>query len=163
MKIERTKNAARNIAFDGLQKTVNMMIPFIMRTVMLHYLGVKYLGLNGLFQSILSFLNLAELGVGSAMVFSMYEPIAKDDTDTICALMRLYRTSYRTIGIVIAVVGLTLTPFLRNLIKDEIPPDMNYCYRCDNMTSITRNPCTQIKKSERSQKDSGGIGSLLFG
>lgn len=125
MKIERTKNAARNIVFDGLQKTVNMLIPFIMRTVMLRYLGVKYLGLNGLFQSILSFLNLAELGVGSAMVFSMYKPIAEDDTETICALMKLYRTAYRVIGIFIAVVGLSLTPFLHNLIKDEIPPDMN--------------------------------------
>lgn len=125
MKIERTKNAARNMLFDGLQKSINMVIPFIMRTVMLHYLGVKYLGLNGLFQSILSFLNLAELGVGSAMVFSMYKPIAEDDTDSICALMKLYRTSYRTIGIVIAVTGLLLTPFLRSLIKDELPSDMN--------------------------------------
>ncbi|MBQ3761110.1 MAG: hypothetical protein II875_03745 [Clostridia bacterium] len=68
MKIERTKNAARNIAFDGLLKLLNMVIPFILRSVMLYYLGVQYLGLNGLFRSILSFLNLAELGVGSAMV-----------------------------------------------------------------------------------------------
>ena len=71
MKIERTKNAARNIFIDGIMRAMNMVIPFIMRTVMLHYLGMEYLGLNGLFKSILSFLNLAELGVGSAMVFSM--------------------------------------------------------------------------------------------
>lgn len=125
MKIERTKNAVRNMLFDGMLKTLNIVVPFIMRTVMLHFLGMQYLGLNGLFKSILSFLNLAELGVGSAMVFSMYKPIAEDDTESICALMRLYRSFYRVIGLFIAVVGLALTPFLRNLISSDIPPDMN--------------------------------------
>ena len=125
MKIQRTKNAARNIVFGTMLKTVKMVSPFIIRSFMLHYLGVQYLGLNGLFTSILSFLNLAELGVGSAMVFSMYKPIAEDDTESICALMKLYRTFYRIIGLFIAVMGLALTPFLRNLIKGDIPADMN--------------------------------------
>ena len=125
MKIQRTVNAARNMVFGSALKTLNMVIPFIMRSVLLYYLGVEYLGLSGLFRSILSFLNLAELGVGSAMVFSMYKPIAEDDTETICALMRLYRTFYRAIGLFIAVVGLALTPFLRNLISGDIPADMN--------------------------------------
>ena len=125
MKIERTKNAARNMVFDGAMRVLNMVLPFIMRTVMLHYLGMQYLGLSGLFKSILSFLNLAELGVGGAMVFSMYKPIAEDDTETICALMKLYRTFYRIIGLFIAVVGIALTPFLRSFIKGDIPPDMN--------------------------------------
>ena len=92
MKLERTKNAARNIVFDGTMEVVNLLFPFVIRSVMLHYLGTEYLGLNGLFKSLLSFLNLAELGVGSVMVFSMYKPIAEDDTPTICALLRLYRT-----------------------------------------------------------------------
>ncbi len=125
MKITRTKNAARNIATGGILKLTKMLAPFIIRSFMLHYLGVQYLGLNGLFVSILSFLNLAELGVGSAMVFSMYKPIAEDDTDAICALMKLYRTFYRAIGLFIAVLGLALIPFLRNLVKGDIPPDMN--------------------------------------
>ena len=125
MKIERTKNAARNIVFDGMLKLLNIIIPFFLRSIMLHYLGVKYLGLSGLFRSILSFLNLAELGVGSAMVFSMYKPIAEDDTPTICALLKLYRTFYQAIGLFIAVAGLTLTPFLRNLVGGDIPSDMN--------------------------------------
>ena len=125
MKIERTKNAMRNIVFDGFLRVLNMVLPFIMRSVILYFLGVEYLGLNGLFRSILSILNLAELGVGSAMVFSMYKPIAEDDTEAICALMRLYRTFYRIIGLAIAAIGLLLTPFLQNLISGEIPQDMN--------------------------------------
>ena len=125
MKIQRTKNAARNIVFGTLLKAIKMVAPFIIRSFMLRYLGVQYLGLNGLFVSILSFLNLAELGVGSAMVFSMYKPIAEDDTESICALMKLYRTFYRFIGLFIAVLGVALMPFLRNLIKGDVPPDMN--------------------------------------
>jgi O-antigen/teichoic acid export membrane protein len=125
MKLERTKNAARNVVFDGTMEIVNMIVPFIIRSVMLHFLGTEYLGLNGLFKSLLTFLNLAELGVGSAMVFSMYKPIAEDDTPTICALLRLYRTLYRIIGLAVAAVGLLLMPFLHNLIEGDLPAGMN--------------------------------------
>ena len=125
MKLDRTKNATRNIVFDGALEMMNMLFPFAIRSVMLHYLGTEYLGLNGLLKSLLMFLNLAELGVGSAMVFSMYKPIAEDDTFTICALLRLYRTLYRIIGLAIAAVGLLLMPVLRNLIKGDLPAGMN--------------------------------------
>ena len=125
MKLERTKNAARNIVFDGTLEMTNILFPFVIRSVMLHCLGTEYLGLNGLFKSLLTFLNLAELGVGSAMVFSMYKPIAEDDTSAICALLRLYRTLYRIIGLAIAAVGLLLMPILPGLIKGDLPNGMN--------------------------------------
>lgn len=125
MKIHRTKNAARNILVDGLMNAVNLLIPFFMRSITLHSLGVQYLGLNGLFRSLFSFLNLAELGVGSAIVFSMYRPIAEDNPETICALMRLYRRLYRLIGLVIAAAGLCFSPFLPVLIKGNVPTEIN--------------------------------------
>ncbi len=102
MKIDRTKNAGRNIVFGCMLKIYQIVMPFIMRTLMIYYMGIQYLGLNSLFTSILQVLNLAELGVGSAMVYSMYKPIAVDDKKMICALMKLYRTYYREIGIIIA-------------------------------------------------------------
>jgi O-antigen/teichoic acid export membrane protein len=125
MKIERTKNATRNIIFGGLLKIYQIVIPFVMRTVMIYFLGIQYLGLNSLFTSILQVLNLAELGVGSAMVYSMYKPIVEDDKERICSLMRLYRTYYRVIGLIIAVAGTILTPFVPHLIKGDVPADMN--------------------------------------
>ena len=96
-----------------------------MRTAMIYLIGVQYLGLNSLFTSILQVLNLAELGVGSAMVYSMYKPIAEDDDITICALMKIYRTYYRGIGLVIAIVGCALTPFIPHLIKSDVPAGIN--------------------------------------
>ena len=125
MKIERTKNAGRNIVFGVMLKAYQIVIPFVMRTVMIYLMGVQYLGLNSLFTSILQVLNLAELGVGSAMVYSMYKPIAIDDETRICALMKLYRTYYRVIGLVIAIIGVFLTPFIPKLIKSDVPHDIN--------------------------------------
>lgn len=125
MKIERTKNASKNIATGLFQKIYQMIAPFLMRTALLYYMGEQYLGLNSLFYSILHVLNLAELGVGNAMVFSMYKPIAEDDEDSICALMKLYRSYYRIIGLVIGVVGVLLTPAIPNLISGEVPEELN--------------------------------------
>lgn len=125
MKIERTQNATKIIKVGFLLKIYQIIAPFIMRTVMIYYMGVEYLGLNSLFSSVLQVLNIAELGVGSTMVFSMYKPIAQDDAPTICALMRLYRHYYRIIGLVIGVVGLALTPFIPKLVSGDIPAELN--------------------------------------
>jgi O-antigen/teichoic acid export membrane protein len=102
-----------------------MVVPFLMRTAMIYIMGVQYLGLNSLFVSIIQVLSLAELGVGNAMVFAMYKPIAQDDEQMICALMRLYRKYYRIIGSIIGVVGLALTPLVPKLISSEVPEGMN--------------------------------------
>lgn len=125
MKIERTKNATRNIVFGMLLRIYQTLCPFVIRTVMIYTLGMEYLGLNSLFTSILQVLNLTELGVGSAMTFSMYKPIAEDDKEHICALMRLYKIYYRVIGTVILVLGLLMIPFLPKLISGEVPSDIS--------------------------------------
>ena len=97
--MKRTRNAVRNVIFGGLLKGYQILVPFIMRTLLIRYLGMEYLGLNSLFTSILQILNLAELGVGSALGYSMYAPIAEGKKDEICALLSLYRRYYRLIGL----------------------------------------------------------------
>ena len=113
------------MVFGIILKIYQILLPFLFRTVIVYTLGVNYLGLNSLFTSVLQVLNLAELGVGSAMIFSMYKPIAEDDEMTICSLMRLYRTYYRIIGSIIAVVGIAVTPFIPKLIKGDIQAELN--------------------------------------
>lgn len=125
MKLQRTKNAGRNIVFGSILKLYQIAVPFVIRTVMIYFLGIEYVGLNGLFTAILQVLNLAELGVGSAMVFSMYKPIAEEDSETICALMQLYRKYYRLIGLIVCAGGLTIAPFLHLLIKGDLPAGIN--------------------------------------
>lgn len=125
MKLQRTKNATRNIVFGVILQIYNLAVPFLLRTALVYYLGMEYLGLNSLFASVLQVLNLAELGVGNAMVFSMYRPIATDDREAICKLMNLYKKYYRIIGTVILVVGLIITPVIPYIIEGDIPKDLN--------------------------------------
>lgn len=125
MKIERTKNSVRNIAMGFLNKFVMLLVPFIIRTIIIYLLGTNYVGLNSLFVSILTVLSLTELGFGSAIVFFLYKPIADNDTDTICALLNLYRKIYYIIGAVILVLGLILMPFLEVFIESDIPEGLN--------------------------------------
>lgn len=125
MKIERTKNAKAGILSGFLKQIVNLGLPFISRTVILYILGTEYLGLGGLFSSLLSFLSLAELGVSNAMVYSMYRPIAENDKTTIRALLALYRKLYRIIGGIILAGGIVCIPFLQYFIKGDVPADMN--------------------------------------
>ena len=108
MILNRRKNTIRGVVFGYLSKIISVLFPFAIKTIIINILGVQYLGLNALFSSVLNILNLAELGFGSAMVFSMYKPIEEDDTETINALLNLYRKLYRIIGIIVLTVGLAL-------------------------------------------------------
>lgn len=125
MKINRTVNATRSIFFGIILKFYQILCPFFMRTLMIHYMGIQYIGLNSLFASVLQVLNLAELGVGAAMVYCMYKPISEDNKDYICALTRLYRLYYRVIGLVILIAGIIILPFIKYLVKGDVPNEIN--------------------------------------
>lgn len=123
--MSRSKNTIRNIIWGFSYQVVSLLFPFVLRTIILYILGEQYLGLNSLFASVINVLNMAELGFSSAIVFSMYEPIAKQDKDTICALMALYKKVYQIIGSIVLVIGLSITPFLKFMIKGSTPADIN--------------------------------------
>lgn len=89
--------------FGGIDKILLMILPFITRTLILKLIGEEYLGLNGLFTSIITVLNIADLGFGAAITYSMYKPIAENDNDTLCAILNFYRKIYRIIGSIIFV------------------------------------------------------------
>lgn len=125
MKVNRTKNAKRNVIVGIINKCVVLILPFIVRTVFIYSLGAEYLGLNSLFTSILSVLNVTELGFSSAVVYCMYKPIANDDEKTINALLKFYKKVYSVIGTIILCLGLILMPFLPHLINGGCPPELN--------------------------------------
>lgn len=114
----RVKNSINNILMGLSGQVITLVIGFVVRTVFISMLGKTYLGVSGLFSNILSILSLAELGVGQAIVFSLYKPIANHDENKICALMKLYEKFYRIIFAVVLVVGLCVLPFLGFIIQD---------------------------------------------
>ena len=125
MKLNFVKNTKRNVVAGGINQGIRLFFPFLNRTLFLRLLGPEYLGLSGLFSSVLGVLSLAELGFGTAVVCSMYKPIADDDRDLVCAYLRFYRTVYRWIGSLIFAAGLCLLPFLRKIVHGDLPPDVN--------------------------------------
>lgn len=114
----RTTNTILNFISSIGGQLLTVVLQFAVRTVFINTLSESYLGINGLFSNILSMLSLAELGLGTAILFKLYEPIAKDNYNRITILMQFYRKAYTYIGIVVGVIGLCLIPFLPNLIKD---------------------------------------------
>lgn len=125
MSASRTKNAARNILFGFVNRFVLLFLPFLTRTLILRLLGATFLGVGTLFSSILSFLSLAELGLDSAIVYTMYRPIAENDGNSICALLKYYKKLYRKIGFIILLIGSALVPFLPILINGTPPESIN--------------------------------------
>lgn len=127
-KLNKTRNTIRNLTSGFLENIVGLLLPFLVRTIMLQKFGEEYLGLNSVFMSIISVLNLAELGFSSSVVFSLYKPIAENDTESICAYLAYFKKIYRNIGLLILAAGLAVMPFLRFTIHDTaIPGNLNYC------------------------------------
>ncbi|MBQ3306668.1 MAG: oligosaccharide flippase family protein [Bacilli bacterium] len=114
----RTANTFYNFITSMFGEFLAIILQFVVRTVFIHTLGKSYLGINGLFSNILQMLSLAELGVGSAILFKLYEPLSKNDKKRITILLKFYKRVYQIIGIVITVLGLSLIPFLRYIVKD---------------------------------------------
>ena len=114
----------RNPLSAALANVVNILVNFLAQKLFLGILNVEYLGINGLFSNIISMLSIFELGIGTAITFSLYSPLAKKDSLTVKALMIFYKKAYRIIAAIVGIIGLCVMPFLPNLIK-EIPVDIN--------------------------------------
>lgn len=122
-KQRRLENVIKNSALGVIAQGTNVLLSLIVRTVFIRCLSAEYLGINGLFTNILTMLSLAEMGVGSAIVYSMYKPVAESDEVQIAKLMNLYRLAYAVIGCVVAFVGIGLIPFLDVLIRGSVLVD----------------------------------------
>ncbi|WP_293717970.1 hypothetical protein [uncultured Phascolarctobacterium sp.] len=118
----RTNNVIRNIKSTAILYSIKLVLQFLVRIVFVNTLSVEYLGINGLFSNILAVLSLTELGVGSAMVFNLYKPLAVSDSETVKSIMRLFKKAYICIGIVILTLGCVLVPWLDFFIKEK--PDI---------------------------------------
>lgn len=127
--MSRTENAFRNVKYSLLFQILKLIITFFTRKMFVLVLTQEYLGLNGTFSNILSMLSLAELGIGSAITYSLYKPLADGDEKQIAARMNLFRRAYWTIGLTVALLGGGLMPFLPVLIRD-LPaiPHINLIY-----------------------------------
>ena len=129
MEKSRTLNSIFN-AFSALfTYFIKYILAFIVRTVFIKTLTASYLGINGLLTNVLSMLSLAELGIGTAISFNLYKPLAEKDNTKISSLMSFYKKAYNVIGVVVGAIGIALFFFLDIIIKDaETIPNLEIIY-----------------------------------
>lgn len=119
----------KNIKFSILNYIAVNLLKFIVRMVFIKTLAIEYLGINGLFTNVLAMLSLAELGIGPAIVYSLYKPLAYGDKEAVKSIMSLFKKVYIAVGGIILILGLMLFPFLDNFIKNgQTVPQIEYFY-----------------------------------
>jgi O-antigen/teichoic acid export membrane protein len=124
----RVKNSLINITTGLGSQIIITLLSFISRTAFITYLGVEYLGINGLFTNVLGMLSLAEAGIGSAIIYNLYKPVAENDIQKINMLMNFYKKAYRVIALVVFLLGLSLLPFLDFFVKETTVESVGLIY-----------------------------------
>lgn len=114
----RIQKAGKNIIFGYISNLVILLVNFIQRTVFIYMLGRTLSGVNGVYTDVLSVLSLTELGIGTALNYSLYKPVAEHNIEKIKSYMRFYKKAYLTIAGVIAVLGISISPFLKYILKN---------------------------------------------
>ena len=117
--MSRIRNTALNFISKSFVLLLTNILSFVSRTIFIQVLGNSYLGVNGLLSNVLMMLSLSELGIGTAITFSLYEPIAQDNKAKIKSLMYFYKNTYRAIGVFVFVLGIFLMLFLDYLVPNS--------------------------------------------
>lgn len=125
----RLINSVKNMTSAFFQMMISTLLGFCVRSVFIATLGLEYQGLNGLFSSILFMLSIAELGIGTAIIFNLYPLISQQETEKIKTLMHFYKICYRIVASVVSFIGLALLPFLKIMINFHgISENINLLY-----------------------------------
>ncbi len=125
----RKIKVVKNVAAQMVSAFVQTALGFVARKIFVIYLTTELLGLNGLMQSIIGMLSIAELGVGEAINYSLYKPLANKDIEQVNAIMKLYKKLYIAIASVIVALGLLFIPFLPFFLGDDVTQPMPYVYK----------------------------------
>lgn len=115
--MSRTKKSLKNIFVGMVFQAITILSNFICRTALIRYLEIDYVSLNGLFWEIVSMLSLVEMGIGSAIVYHLYKPIADGNIELIKKIMGLYRKCYYMIAFVCLCIGSVITAFVPYLVN----------------------------------------------
>ena len=120
----RTKYSIYNSISSLISSTTTILLGFVSQAIFIRLLGIEYLGLNGLFTNIITMLSFFELGMGNAIVYNLYKPIANKDEKKIKALMNFYKKAYNVIALLVFSVGMLVLPFIKFFVG-KVSVDIN--------------------------------------
>lgn len=127
--MSRSKKSLLNIAMSITMSIVIIFVGFITQRIFVRSLGLEYLGINGLFTNIISMLGIAELGLGSAIIYHLYGPMVSHDKSRIKSIIQFYKNGYRVIAAIVATIGLVIMPFLGLIVgRVNIAENINIIY-----------------------------------
>ena len=125
----RKKNSLKNMIGSMTSNIITIIIGIVAQALFIKILGSEYLGLNGLFSNIITMLGIVELGIGNAIVYNLYKPIAEKDINKIKSLMLFYKKSYRLIACIVTIIGIAIIPFFSFFIEEvNINININLVY-----------------------------------
>lgn len=124
----RVRNSILNIVTGLGSQILITSLSFVSRTLFITYLGIEYLGVAGLFTSILAMLALAEAGIGSSIVYNLYKPVAENDRVKINILMSFYNKMYLAIALIVFLMGLSIMPFIQYFANGTYIEDIHLIY-----------------------------------
>lgn len=119
MNAMRSNYALKNIKYTVINTIIVNISKFLLRMAFIHNLSIEYLGINGVLSNMIALLSITEMGIGTAIVYSLYKPLAINDIVTVKTLMYFFKKVYRYIGIGIFIIGISLIPFFDFFIKDN--------------------------------------------
>ncbi len=116
----RTKNSIQNSLIAVISNIIIIILGFVVQKLFLVFLNEEYLGINGLFNNVVSMLAIVELGIGPAIVSNLYKPLAENNKEAIKSLLAYYKKCYYIIGIIVLIVGLLILPFLNLFVNTTL-------------------------------------------
>lgn len=114
----RTEHSVQNTTVALISRLTAIFMGYVLRVVFTHTLSESYVGVNGLFLDIINVLSLSEMGIGTAITYALYRPIAEEDIEKQKSLMKLFAGFYRIVALIVTVAGLAILPFMDIIIKD---------------------------------------------
>ncbi len=124
----RVNNSIKNSAIAMLSNILIMVIGFVSQTIFVKTLGTEYLGINGLFTNIVSMLAIVELGIGPAIIYSLYGPLAEDNKEKVKSILKFYKKCYTIIALLIFAIGLCTMPFIKYFVDTNIEMSFSGVY-----------------------------------
>ena len=118
------KSSIKNVVFAGVALFIAFPVQFVSRYFLIKYFGIDFLGLTGVFNSIIGMINLADLGISGAIVFSLFKPVADKDWPMVRALLSIFKRIYFAIAGVVLLLGLAVVPFLDRIVASEFSSQM---------------------------------------
>lgn len=123
--MSRSQNVKKGLISGTINNLLALFLPFVTRTIIIYTFTSEYLGLGGLFTSLINVLNISELGFGSALSYLLYKPIAEKDTEKICDILSFSRKAFCVIGTIVLGIGIVVLPFLNKLVSGDCPDEIN--------------------------------------